>query len=470
MEKPLVNIGQLSKTPFFTLVQGANARKQGGIIGQKDVADPSFSFAYRTKGLRILTLAQPAKEGDATSTSGDGRKQYAKATTTLTVEGKDEAGGKGGIRRGNAKWFSKNSVLMYRGADGISEFLKVTADPTSATSLTVSRNFYSADSQTPENTTDSSTFARRGPQFMKAGDELLYVGEATPEGAVVSKTSTSGIVRRDNYCQLFSSSIEHTVNSATTQTDEFGDYYRSSMEVSKEVLMDYYEKQENALLFGQRHKTTDAKGISTWMTGGLDFWLEDSHRFKHVYRGNVADATYLSGTSSVNFGLQAKTGLTGRWDANSRNSRRWLEALDELFYVPFQYTTDDKTANKRIALCGHGFMRTLNSAIAEGVGIERRLNEQPSDTFYGLSVVNYVCPYGTIEMMPHPLMSLASPFANTAYIIDPFSLRVRVHRPPKMMSLKHDKREGFKDADVYGIRGQTGLQCSNSLPHCVITI
>ena len=88
----------------------------------------------------------------------------------------------------------------------------------------------------------------------------------------------------------------------------------------------------------------------------------------------------------------------------------WLNTQLE---VMFRYGKGEK-----LAFCGSGTLLAINNLVAN-LG---DFSFSPSTSVYGIKIINWVTPFGTIGLMTHPLFSQETTTRNIMVVIEPENL------------------------------------------------
>ena len=217
---------------------------------------------------------------------------------------------------------------------------------------------------------------------MTSVDVCLIIGTINPEGGL----SPSGL-RYDpteyfNYTQIFKTALEHTRTAMKTKLRTGDDIKQAK----KEALELHSMEMEKAFIFGIRTTNVGTNGKPERTTAGIKSFLSS----------NVADYTKATGTS---------TWLAGGED--------WL---DERFEEIFRYGNTEK-----IALCGSGALLGIQK-LAKQNGL---FDLTAKTTSYGIKVLQWVTPFGEINLKTHPLFTLEPTTRNSMLIVDPPFLGTR---------------------------------------------
>jgi hypothetical protein len=144
-----------------------------------------------------------------------------------------------------------------------------------------------------------------------------------------------------------------------------------------------------AWLFGVRNETTGTGGKPKRYTGGLMYFLAAASR--------TDVATAMTGSTGIN-------------------------DFFDILYDCWDYASDGAGAgDERIALAGNGALNALNKAAAAAGTV----NHGDIVKVYGMNLMRFVLPQGTLYIKTHPLMNRHSVYTNSMFVIDPPGLKYR---------------------------------------------
>jgi len=310
-------------------------------MGSESVDDPQFNWWEETNGLvRIQNDATAALAGDATLTVVSG--------ALAAVAG---------------------DLFLVEDPSGIGEIIQVSADPTTDTSLDITRGV-------------AGTTAAGIP----ASAYITKIGNAFAEGTGAPTATSQNPDKLYNYCQIFKTTYDMTNTAIKTRT-RTGDPLAND---KKRKMFAHSRDLEFAFLFGQRHETTGSNGKPLHYTGGLRSFLS-------------SNVTTFSGTGSA----------AGQWG---------LDNVINAFSTPFDYDGEG-AGNERLALVGNGFATKLNNLVRTDT--QTRINFEGQIKIWGMSLQRMVLPQGTVYWRTHPLMNIHPVFTNSAFVINPRGI---IHR------------------------------------------
>lgn len=225
----------------------------------------------------------------------------------------------------------------------------------------------------------TETYTMNGATY----DVAWVVGTAHSEGDTSGSSIMYDPTEKSNYTQIFRNSLEQTRTAAKTRL-RTGDSVKTA---KKEALELHSMEMEKAFIFNAaKYATTGTNGKPLRVSAGL----------RGLITTNKADFTTASGTST--------------WAAGGED---WFEArLEEVF----RYGSEEK-----LMLCGSGAIVGINALAKANATYQL----QPMTTSYGIKVVQWVTPFGVLNLKTHPLMTLEPTTRNTGVIIDPKFLTYR---------------------------------------------
>lgn len=217
-------------------------------------------------------------------------------------------------------------------------------------------------------------------------DNMLVIGNRNPEGGTRPNAISYDPVEYENVTQIFRTPLEITRTARKTRL-RTGDAYA---ELKREALELHSIEMEKALIWSVLTSKTGDNGKPLRTLDGID-------SFVNTYASdNVDDFTV---TQSGNTWLS--------------KGEEWFDG--ELERI-FRYGS-----NEKLAICGSGALLGLNRLAKSG----GQVNLEPMTVDYGLQVVRWVTPFGTLFLKTHPLFSYEATNRNSMYILEPSNLKMR---------------------------------------------
>ena len=244
-------------------------------------------------------------------------------------------------------------------------------------------------------------------------DRVLVAGSAHAEGANMPDSISYDPQEFSNYTQIFRNSLDITRTARKTRL-RTGDAYT---ELKRETLELHGVEMEKSLIHGIKYMEQGSNGKPKRYTQGLISVINE-----HA-PGNVDDFRY-------NSDYTGKTWLAG--------GEEWL---DEALERAFRYGKSEK-----LAVCGSTTIRAINQLAKQSGDIDL----VPTSTDYGLKVMAWLTPYGTIYLKLHPLFSHEPTDRRSMIIYEPEKVKFRyiddtffVDDPEK--DSKNNGRDGTKE-------------------------
>lgn len=212
-------------------------------------------------------------------------------------------------------------------------------------------------------------------------------GNINPEGGDMPDAISYDPVEYYNYTQIFRTPLSITRTARRTRLRTGAAY----AEQKREALELHAIEMEKAFIFGVRSSGVGVNGKPERSTEGLrKFILNNAPT-------NVAD--YVVDGAGY-----------GPW---TTGGEQWL---NEQLEVLFRYGN-----NEKLALVGSQALLGINRlALASGT-----MNITPMTTAYGLRVLEWITPFGTIYLKTHPLFSHRAAFRRDMLIVEPARLKFR---------------------------------------------
>jgi len=269
-----------------------------------------------------------------------------------------------------------------------------------------------------------------GSHDLSDADKIASAGTAQGVGSPIPDAVTYAPTAYENYTQIFEESLDLSRTGLKTSL-RTGDPYLDAKTLALQNLL---KKKERAYFFGVRYEDTDEKGKSRTFTGGLRWFLKQyasDNVSNYVY-----DATYT-----------AKTWLQGGED--------WL---DEKLELIFRYGSDTK-----FGICGSGVLLGLK-ALAKNSAYYQ-IN--PRTTAYGLKIMEFVTPFGTVYFKKHPGFIYDDVMRYTSFILDTKYMYDRVMDDIKFKPDPNKGKGGHGSVDgvLESFLGESGFMLRNINAH-----
>ena len=217
-------------------------------------------------------------------------------------------------------------------------------------------------------------------------DRILVIGSMNAEGATIPDAISYDPVKYYNYTQIFRTPLEITRTARKTRL-RTGDSYK---EMKREALELHSIEIEKSFFYGVRSENTGSNGKPKRTGHGIVPFVKD----------NASSNVFAYDTDSSYSGSS--------WNAQGET---WLDTSLEAI---FRYGSQEK-----IAYCGSGALLGINR-LAKSSG---QVQLKPSSASYGLKVVEWLTPFGTLYLKTHPLFSYETTTQNRMVVVDPANIQ-----------------------------------------------
>jgi hypothetical protein len=234
---------------------------------------------------------------------------------------------------------------------------------------------------------DDNSFAKfaASGHTLASCDKIMVIGNINEEGAAMPNSLGYNPVKYTNYTQIFRTPLSITRTARETKL-RTGDAYK---EMKREALELHGIEMEKAFLFGIKTENTGSVELKPERTtqGILSF-------VKTNVAANFNDYTLDSTYSGKD------------WDEAGGGE----EFLDAMFELVFRYGSAEK-----LALCGSGALKGINQLAKSG----GHINLTPQTMAYGIKVIEWITPFGTVYLKTHPLMTQEATTRNAMILVEP---------------------------------------------------
>jgi hypothetical protein len=245
-----------------------------------------------------------------------------------------------------------------------------------------------------------------------SGSNLTRIGSVFAEGTVSPDVSQTNPVKVNNYCQIFKTAYELTKTAENTKI-RTGDPLKND---KKRTMFKHSVNLEHQFIWGKKHETTGANGKPMRFTGGLRQFI-------------TSNVKVFSTTPTVD---------------------TFLDAV----YKVFDYEGENGGSDERIVLAGNGFLNALNKMVKDST----QIRYDGKITVYGMKLLTYIIPQGTLAVKTHPLMNVHPKFQNSAFILHASGLRYRYMRDTT-------PQDNIQAPDADTRKGQWLTECGLELHH-----
>jgi hypothetical protein len=221
-------------------------------------------------------------------------------------------------------------------------------------------------------------------------DTLLAVGSINPEGGTLHEALAYNPVEMSNRTQIFTNSLSITRTAQRTRL-RTGDQYQ---EAKRECLELHSIELEKAWIWGRQSSKIGENDKPERTTDGILSFIR-----KHAPQ-NISD---FSQEDDSAYAGEAWTSAGELW-------------LDNMLEQVFRHGKTEK-----LGLIGSGALLGIQRLARAGA----QLNIEVGQTDYGIQVINWITPFGTISLKTHPLFSSEPTNRNSLLILEPDNLIYR---------------------------------------------
>jgi hypothetical protein len=233
-----------------------------------------------------------------------------------------------------------------------------------------------------DNSTQSHTLAN--------ADVCLVIGNINEEGAPMPSALAYDPTKFNNYTQIFRTPLSITRTARLTRL-RTGDAYK---EMKREALELHGIEMEKAFLFGIPTEGTGTLGKPERTTAGIKYFIQSGAA------ANVDD-------------FRLNSTYTGKDWTDAGGGEEWFDSMLE---VLFRYGKGEK-----LALCGSGAVAGINKLAKAGA----QYTIQTGTGAYGIKVMEWITPFGTVYLKIHPLLSQEATTRNSMILLEPENLIYR---------------------------------------------
>lgn len=248
---------------------------------------------------------------------------------------------------------------------------------------------------------------------MNNGDGLLILGSHYPEGASLPSAIAYDPTVVSNYTQIFRTVVDLTRTTRNTRL-RTGD---PSKEGKREALELHGIEMEKAFFFGGSVEDLSAQPDRT--TKGIVNFLSS----------NVKD---FAGTVSVD---------------------TWENFLEDVF---------ESGSSEKLCLLGNRALNVLNKVAR----INAVVQIAPKSDTYGMNILTWVTPFGTLQLKQHPLFSENPTFNSWGFVLDTAKLKYRPLKGSDTQYLTNRQNPG-DDAQKDEYLTECGLELAFEQAHGV---
>jgi Family of unknown function (DUF5309) len=258
-------------------------------------------------------------------------------------------------------------------------------------------------------------------------------GSVNPEGGPMPDPVSYDPTKVFNYTQIFRDSLSITGTAMETFLRTEDEYKKKK----RQTLQYHSIQMERAFMWGQRFEGIGENGKPERTTMGLINFIR----------------TYAP-TNVSNYPTNAA--YTGKTWLAPDGGEHWLDTQLELL---FRFGSSEK-----MAFAGSGAILGLNR-LAKTAG---RINLEPKSVAYGLQVMQWITPFGTVYLKIHPLFSYDVATRNSIVLFEPSRLTYVYMRNRDTKFFPDDGKHGATRID--GINEEYLTECGLMMEHPITSM
>ena len=231
-------------------------------------------------------------------------------------------------------------------------------------------------------------------QAITDNDRITRISSQYEEGSGSPNTVTSNPTKLRNYCEIQKTAYQVT-NSAAVTNARTGDPLKNDR---KRKMFAHAEKHEMSAIFGRASEATGSGGQPIRSSGGLRSFLSSNVT---IFTVDPTEDTFINAIQRV-----------FDWDAGG-------------------------AGDERVGFIGNTALMFLNRIIRDST--QTRINYDGMIDFFGMNLMKFQLPFGTIGFKSHPLMNVHPRYTSAMFIVNPAGI---VRRPLSGRDTKEDKGPG----------------------------
>lgn len=220
-------------------------------------------------------------------------------------------------------------------------------------------------------------------------DYLMVIGNSNPEGGEMPSGIQTDPSKLYNLCQIFRTSLYITRTARKTKL-RTGDQYQQA---KAEALEMHSIEMELNTLFGVLSERTGDNGQPERTTMGI--------------------IPFVRANAPANFD-------DFRYNA-SYSGTTWLASGEDYLDTMFEQLSRYASLSEMVFLAGSGALLGINRMIKNGA----QYNLTGGETIYGIQVNKWMTPFGTANLITHPLFSADSTMRNLVVGVTPRTMKFR---------------------------------------------
>jgi hypothetical protein len=250
-------------------------------------------------------------------------------------------------------------------------------------------------------------------------DVWRWAGDAYEEGSGAPTAVSRRASVIENYCQIFKDTADVTGTAEATRTRPMKPWPQLKAEALERLMM----KIESSFLWGTQGSAT-VNGQTLRTTSGFTEMV------------GTANTTNMSGMS--------------------------IDELENAMMAAFMYGSKTK-----MGLCGYKALNLINQLVRSNTQFQFSDPISKKQT-YGLNVRELMSPFGTLGLIPHPLMAESARYTEELYIIDPKYVEY-VYLRGRDVDFKDKSQDNDEDARRGHWLAECGLRLALPETHAVWT-
>lgn len=270
----------------------------------------------------------------------------------------------------------------------------------------------------------ADTITATRPNDLTTCNYFKIIGNINPEGGEMPDSIALNPELVENYTQIFRSPLSITRTARKTRLRTPNDYQKAK----RECLEMHSIEMELAYLWGIATQRFGDNGKLERTTMGLINFI------RTMMPANCDDYTLnplYSGQS---------------WQAAGET---WFKIMLEQI---FRYG-----ASEKLALVGSGVLLGIDALAMQG----GQINLQPAQKTYGMEILKWITPFGTINMKTHPLFSFDATTRNMMVILEPKEIEYRFIDDTTFYGESSSKKhpEGYGSRRIDGTEEEYLTEC-----------
>jgi len=217
-------------------------------------------------------------------------------------------------------------------------------------------------------------------------DRVVVIGNINPEGSEMPDSVSYDPTKHYNLTQIFRTSLSLTRTRMRTKVRYGTTAYQ---EAKRDCLELHGLELEKAFLWSVMTDGTGANGQPERTTGGLYSFIPAANKSSFVTDADFDGQTWLQG------------------------GEEWL---DKWLEVCFRYGPKQRTA-----YCGTATIKAINKLVKD----RGEFQFTPKTLAYGINIMEWITPFGTIDMFVHPLFSHEPSNRGSMFLFCPEYIRYR---------------------------------------------